>query len=115
MMAVRDARGFGSRWAGGVATFGERTDGDHPMVEVSHVYALGLIECGHDDHESHPDHGAVELMLQGTDGEPATVYLDEESALRLAFILQRAVGWIQDAYADMPDVEREAARWAVPS
>lgn len=82
-------------------------------VIVEHVYlpegAAGTCdheECGNLAH----DPGMVGLMIADHD-EVANCLLSAEEALVLANRLQRAASLVLESMEDVPDVEREAARF----
>lgn len=85
--------------------------GDH--ITVDHVYApegaFPCDECGKPGH----DPGMVGLAMSGDDQQFATAMLTAEEALVLANRLQRAASLVMESDEDVPDVEREAARFTV--
>ena len=100
--------GYGTRFAGSVAGTQDKDDG----ITVQHIYGLEPHTCA--EGHTHQDAGDVALHVQDADGDSATIYLNDTEALRLAFLLQRVVGWIANADSEAPDVEREASRFVVP-
>jgi hypothetical protein len=84
-------------------------DGQETFIGVDHVYAAeGSITCEHCGRPGH-DPGFVGLML----GEEHAL-LDPGEALMLAERLQRAASLVMESMEDVPDIEREAARYSVP-
>lgn len=86
--------------------------GDRIMIE--HVFApegsFGCEECGGPGH----DPGMVGLGIDGDDDQQAYAMLSPEEALLIANRLTRAAGLVLESAEDVPDVEREAARFTAP-
>lgn len=79
-------------------------------VIVSHIYQPdGAETCDH-GHPSH-DPGVVELYVEHGE-DVVTVQMLPGAALMLANRLTRTVNLILESAEDVPDVEREAARFA---
>jgi hypothetical protein len=79
-------------------------------AEVAHIYepdGAETMDCGHGSH----DPGMVELSLDH-DGEHASIWLTPAGALLLANRLIRAANVILESGEELPDVEREAARFS---
>ncbi len=102
-MTERDEEyGYGTRFVGTVRN-------DSGGIQVEHIYGLELHEC---EHGKHHDAGQVSINLFSKEGEFVdSVFLESEEALRLAFLIERTVGFIEDNWCELPDVERESARW----
>lgn len=100
-------------------TIGRLYPGDgRSFVVVDHVFAPeGVLFCGECGDPAH-DPGMVGLLLdEDADDEevpPAEVLLTYEEALVLANRLQRAAALVLESGEERPDIEREAARFAVP-
>lgn len=100
-------------------TVGRLHPGDgSSFVVVDHVFAApGTLHC---DECGKPalDPGMIGLLVdEDVDDEetpPSEVLLTYEEALVLANRLQRAAALVLEAGEERPDVEREAARFAVP-
>lgn len=89
-------------------------DDEGTTVTVQHVFAregsFVCDDCGKPGH----DPGFVRLVLDyGDDG--AHVVLTAEQALVLANRLTRGASLILESAEDVPDIEREAAKFSVPS
>jgi hypothetical protein len=88
------------------------TDGTE--IRVDHVYApdgaFACDECGGPGH----DPGLVGIFLTEPTGEDTSVLLDAGEALVLVNRIQRVVALILESDEDVPDIEREAARFTVP-
>jgi hypothetical protein len=89
-------------------------DEQDATIEVDHVYiregAVKCDDCGAPGH----DPGEVGLILATGDGETARVIqvlLAPEVALTLANRLTRGANLILESEEDVPDMEREAARY----
>lgn len=95
--------------------YAELTDS---VITVDHVYHPdGSFDCDNCGKPGH-DPGQVGLLLVGAsddDDESASVLLSAEEALLLANRLKRAVDLILLSQEDLPDIEREAARFEVHS
>jgi hypothetical protein len=101
--------GYGSRYVGHVGGSQNELEG----IDVEHIYGLEPTPCP-EGHGVHMDPGVVGLHVQGVGGGEdnfALLYLHADEALQLAFLMQRAVGWIHDSNGDPVDPEREAARY----
>lgn len=88
------------------------------FVVVDHVFAApGAIHCQECGKPAH-DPGMIGLLVdEDVDDDetpPAEVMLTYEEALVLANRLQRAAALVLEAGEERPDIEREAARFAVP-
>jgi len=99
---------IGSRFAGqvGVSCHDPNEDGGFGHAYIEHIYMVDQEDPGNVDLHIHSRYGDDELE--------AHVFLTPDEALSLAFLLQRAVGWVFDAGGDTPEIEREAARFSVP-
>jgi hypothetical protein len=83
------------------------------FIGVDHVY-LPEGQAGTCDHDEcgNPAHDSGMVGLAIMDGEDqASVLLTAEQALVLANRLQRAASLILESEEDLPDMEREAARF----
>lgn len=83
------------------------------VVSVDHVYApegaFACDDCGKPAH----DPGMVALFVDDERQErPSSVLLTAAEALVVANRLQRAASLILESEEDVPDVEREAARFS---
>lgn len=90
---------------------------DDTVIVVEHVYepepGMTCEHCGKQGH----DPGLVGLVissLDDEDGEPdaTSVLMTAEDALLLANRLQRAASLVLESEEGLPDIEREAARFA---
>jgi hypothetical protein len=83
-------------------------------IAIEHVFAPeGAFECDDCGEPGH-DPGMVGLGVSGDDRQNAYAMLSPEEALLIANRLTRAAGLVLESMEDVPDVEREAARFAVP-
>lgn len=83
-------------------------------IAVEHVFAPeGAFECDDCGAPGH-DPGMVGLGIDGDDRQQAYAMLSPEEALLIANRLTRAAELVLESAEDVPDVEREAARFAVP-
>lgn len=83
-------------------------------IAVEHVFAPeGAFECDDCGAPGH-DPGMVGLGIDGDDQQSAYAMLSPEEALLIANRLTRAAMLVLESQEDRPDVEREAARFAVP-
>jgi hypothetical protein len=82
-------------------------------IRIDHVYApdgvLPCEECGGPAR----DPGLVGIFMTGTDGQDVAALLGPGEAALLALRIQRAVNLIMESDEDLPDIEREAARFAM--
>lgn len=89
------------------------TEADHVDVTVDHLYApegaFPCDECGEPGH----DPGLVGLALSDGD-DHASAMLTAEEALVLANRLTRAASLVLESAEDMPDLDREAAKFGTP-
>jgi hypothetical protein len=90
-------------------------DDDETLILIDHVYereGATACECGGPSH----DPGMVWLSIADEDGD-GSAFLTAEQALLVANRLTRAASLVLESGEDVPDVEREAARYqraAVP-
>jgi hypothetical protein len=86
---------------------------DDTVIIVEHVYepegATPCVDCGKPSH----DPGMVGLIVGGhDDDDPVSVLLFAADALVLANRLTRAASLVLESEEAVPDIEREAARFA---
>jgi hypothetical protein len=88
--------------------YSEATEAD---ITVEHVYlpdgSFSCDDCGNPGH----DPGMVGLMIDAGVENNASVLLSPEEALLLINRLQRAVSLVLESGEEVPDIEREAARF----
>lgn len=97
-------------------TIGRIHPDEDTVIVVEHVYEPeGAALCEHCGEHAH-DPGMVGLVIgsEDEDGPPnaASVLLTAEDALVLANRLTRAASLVLESAEDIPDIEREAAKFA---
>jgi hypothetical protein len=86
---------------------------DDTFVVVDHVYEPDGVATCDDCGEPAHDPGMVGLMMSDGD-DVVSALMDPGRALMIAERLQRAASLVMESGEDVADVEREAARYAMP-
>jgi len=93
-------------------SLGDDEDDDGAVV-IDHVYLPEGAACCHDCGGPAHDPGMVGLIVD-VDDKVAGVLLTPGQALIVAERLQRAASLVLESGEDVPDLEREATRYAAP-
>lgn len=94
-----------------VRTVGYVYPSDDVTVTVEHVYTPGAAPCDGCGTES-CDPGFVGMAIHRDGEQPATATMGAEEALLLANRLTRAANLVLELGEDVPDIERDVARFA---
>jgi hypothetical protein len=111
MGGQEDQATVGQRWAGSLAA--DHIEEPDPRlqffeVDVYHAFEREPVELANG--EVTRDAGHILVVLGGVQEHQFTLRLCEDQALRFAFLLQRAAGWVEDERSDPPDTQRQLER-----